>query len=252
MNSIINPLRYYRRGKAFFHNPSFVKALELTKAEGEKSGSRTAVINFLLSTLSGNPRYLEIGVRDPKDNFDQVQCADKLSVDPGYELKENQASFKMTSDQFFEGLRNKSIGNPDQKWDLIFIDGLHLAEQVDRDISNSLDFLKDHGFLVIHDCNPPTEWHARECFSFPHSPAQAAWNGTTWKGFLKYRQVNHLYSCCVDTDWGVGIISKSKKIGDSLAPVNPFYEFSEFDRHRKNWMNLLSFEEFKSLFGGKN
>ena len=50
--------------------------------------------------------------------------------------------------------------NSETKFDVIFIDGLHLAEQVERDIENSLDFIKEDGYF--YDCNPPSEWHARK------------------------------------------------------------------------------------------
>ena len=59
----------------------------------------------------------------------------------------------------------------DVKFDLIFIDGLHLANQVQKDIENSLKFIKDEGFIVLHDCNPPSEYHQREDYSYVNSPA---------------------------------------------------------------------------------
>jgi hypothetical protein len=51
----------------------------------------------------------------------------------------------------------------------------------------------------------------------------------------------------VDTDWGVGIISKSKKIGNHTTLVNEFYEFSVLNKERKAFLNLISFEELKNL-----
>src|SRR5690606_17824114 len=80
--------------------------------------------------------------------------------------------------------------------------------QVDEDIKNSLLYLKDDGFIVLHDCNPPSEFHQRESYEFYNSPAGGFWNGTTWKAFYKYRHQENLYSICFDTDWGVGVISK--------------------------------------------
>ncbi len=100
--------------------------------------------------------------------------------------------------------------NPDILFDVIFIDGLHLAEQVDRDISNSLKVLKEDGFIVLHDCNPPTEWHAREMYAFYHTPAQGQWNGTTWKAFLKYRNDNSIYSCCIFCEKRYGSSNSSR------------------------------------------
>ncbi|MCZ2339079.1 MAG: class I SAM-dependent methyltransferase, partial [Chitinophagales bacterium] len=105
---------------------------------------------------------LEIGVRNPNDNYNKIMADVKYSVDPGVEFKENPVDFKMTSDAFFERLRNGEHIDRNIRFELIFIDGLHLADQVDRDIEHALAFLKDDGFLVMHDCNPPTEWHAKK------------------------------------------------------------------------------------------
>jgi len=39
-------------------------------------------------------------------------------------------------------------------FDLIFIDGLHNAAQVERAIGNSLKVLHKGGTILVHDCNP--------------------------------------------------------------------------------------------------
>ena len=226
------------------NDPEFLAARNLSFLEESKKYKRTDVINKILSKRSNDTVYLEIGVRNPEDNFYAIKSSLKYSVDPGVEVKTNKADFKLTSDEFFKLLRGGKILSKDCKFDVIFIDGLHLAEQVDRDIDNALNFLKDDGFVVLHDCNPPTEWHARETYSFYSSPADGAWNGTVWKAFLKRRFEKSLYSCCIDTDWGVGIISKNINIGSPTNKVNPFFEYKEFDKYRKDYLNLISFEEF--------
>jgi hypothetical protein len=190
---------------------------------------------------------LEIGVRNPEDNFLKISADQKFSVDPGHEVQENKADFPCTSDVFFQKLKSGDWkGVPDQ-FDVIFIDGLHTAEQVDQDISNSLKVLAEDGFIVVHDCNPPTEWHAREEFRFGRSPAGKYWNGTTWKAFLKWRKNKDVYSSCVDTDWGVGIISKKIPLGEATSLTNEFFEYKVFDAHRREFLNLISMEEFTQL-----
>lgn len=125
---------------------------------------------------------------------------------------------------------------------------MHLASQVDRDITNSLRYIKDDGFIVLHDCNPPTEWHAREQYEYIFTPARGFWNGTTWKAFLKWRGHSELNSCCIDADWGVGIISKNQNIGKSTNIKNEFFEFEEFNKNRNRYLNLITFKKFKTLF----
>jgi len=220
----------------------------LGKEEGMKQPIRTEVINYILSRFTRETRYLEIGVRNPEDNFNHIKSDYKYSVDPGVEYAENPVDFKMTSDSFFEQLSTDNILSSEIRFDVIFIDGLHLADQTDRDIKNSLNYLNPDGFVVIHDCNPPTEWHARENFSYSHTPATIAWNGTTWKAFVKWRSEPSLHSCCVDTEWGIGILSKVHSLGKSISNDNPFYEYEKFSENRNYYLNLVSHEQLKEIF----
>lgn len=239
-------LKYINWGGRFVNDPYHQKVGDLSKIEAQKRPLRSEVINHLLSTFNKKTNYLEIGVRDPRKNFDLIKSDKKYSVDPGLEFKENPVDFKLTSDEFFDQLANETILQPEIKFDVIFIDGLHLAEQVDKDIENALNYISDDGFVILHDCNPPSEWHARETHGYRISPAMNNWNGTTWKAFVKWRGKSELYSCCIDTDWGVGILSK-RALGETvLPPENPFYEYSIFNETRQKSLNLISFEKFKN------
>lgn len=242
-----SPIHYYVSGRAYLNDIDYKATKIKSQIESSKSPSRTEIINYLLTQFDGNTSYLEIGVRNPADNFDLINANEKYGVDPGKEFPDNNVAFQITSDEFFEKLEKEEILSGDKRFDLIFIDGLHLADQADRDITNALKYIKKNGFVVLHDCNPPSWWHARENFQFHHSPAKKEWNGTTWKAFLKWRFNPVVYSCCIDTDWGIGILSKKITIGRSITPVNPFYEFDDFDRNRIEYLNLISFDTFQSI-----
>ncbi len=227
-----------------------LEGVQKSEKELLKSPERSEIINLLVaSSGSDDPLYLEIGVRKPQENFDKIRVNRKYGVDPGVEFVENPVEFKLTSDEFFNQLREGKVLDRNIHFDVIFVDGLHTAEQTDRDIENALNFISDKGFIVLHDCNPPTEYHTRETYNYWASPAMDHWNGTSWKAFFKYRKRKDIYSCCVDTDWGVGIISKTVDLGQASGINNDFYEYSVFDQHRKESLNLLSFEELKSKLG---
>lgn len=242
-----NPFKQFKKGKHFFSDPEYLEANDLTRIEKSKTPSRTKIINYLLSLNHLDTTYLEIGVRNPEDNFLLVNSNKKYSVDPGIDFEKNRVDFKMTSDEFFGKLSANEILSENIKFDVIFIDGLHLADQVDRDIENSIKYVKDDGFIVLHDCNPPTEWHARETYRYFNGPAGDIWNGTTWKAFLKWRFNPSIQSCCIDSDWGVGILSKNYQLGNSIISTNPFFEFSLLKENRKFYLNLIDFEEFKRV-----
>lgn len=245
MNRIKKIKEYYNWGGRFLNDKFHKETSLLCEKEINKSPFRYDVINYLLDSLKRETYYLEIGVRNPNDNFNKIISGNKYSVDPGLEFKENPVDFKMTSDDFFLKLENGELLSKNIKFDVIFIDGLHLAEQVDRDIKNAINFLNKNGFIVLHDCNPPTEWHARETHKYEISPAMQNWNGTTWKAFMKYRYASDLFSCCIDTDWGIGIISLNTDFGQKPSTRNPFYEFQIFSQNRKESLNLVTFEEFQ-------
>ena len=231
--------------KKHLNDQCYQDGLEKSQLEMLKKPSRTEIINYLLSISNGETNYLEIGVRNPNNNYNHIIANKKYSVDPGVEFDENPVDYKMTSDGFFESLESNEILSSKIKFDLIFIDGLHLAEQVDRDIINSLKYIKDDGFVVLHDCNPPTEWHARDEYKYRYSPAGDCWNGTTWKAFLKWRFNSSINSCCIDSDWGIGILSKKRLIGKSINETNQFFEFSNLIENRKEYLNLINFNDLK-------
>jgi hypothetical protein len=233
-------------GQKMLKDATYLQARELTELEKQKKPTRTELINYILSKRNDKTTYLEIGVRNPNDNFNHIKASEKYSVDPGVEFTENPVDFQLTSDAFFHQLDQGKVLDPSIRFDVVFIDGLHLAAQVDRDISNALRYLKEDGFIVMHDCNPPTEWHARESYEYHHTPAKQMWNGTTWKAFVRWRTIDAVSACCVDTDWGLGVISKSCDFGPNLSLGNPYFEYKDLQVDRKNYLNLLSFDQFKS------
>ena len=243
----LKPIKFYSRGKKFLNDPHYLEVQRKNYKEISKSPSRTEIINFLLSLNQKDTSYLEIGVRNPEDNYNHIKAETKYNVGPGIEFKENPVDFKMTSDDFFQKLDKNEILSNDIKFDVIFIDGLHLAPQVDKDIKNAINYIKNDGFIVLHDCNPPTEWHARESYGYHNTPAHGYWNGTTWKAFLKWRFDPSIKSCCIDSDWGVGILSKNHQIGRNIESTNSFFEFNILKANQKEYLNLIDFETFKRV-----
>jgi hypothetical protein len=206
------------------------------------------IINHLIRRY-GYKTYLEIGVANPTLCFDKIIVENKTGVDP--ELNGWRYDYRMGSNEFFSFLHaGRTQFPPDVKWDCIFIDGLHLAEQVERDIINSLGHLSEGGTIVMHDCSPPSEIIAREEYH-PQWPHPGEWCGTTWKAFYKFRHTRpDLAMWCIDDDYGVGIIQRGS---NGMAPGdNPYYSFDIMNRNRKEHLNLITPAEFLELFGGDN
>ena len=208
--------------------------LTLQKFEfGLSVANRTSIINHLIKK-NKLKNYLEIGVRDLR-NFEKIIIKNKTGVDPN-PLKTDRSIVKDSSNNFF--LRNKEI------FDIIFIDGLHLEHQVDIDLKNSLNFLSKNGYIIMHDCNPPSEFHQREVYEvdgkFP------SWNGTTWKSYAKLRMNDeNLKMNCVDCDWGVGIIEKGfQEKFHTKEKIN----YKLLEKERSELLNLISVKKFIEIY----
>ena len=201
--------------------------------------SRINTINHIIGKYEFN-KYLEIGIRFPDDCFNHINCELKDSVDPGYENSNNPAIYPYTSDSFFNLLETNQTDKPsDYKWDVIFIDGLHISYQVEKDIQNSLNHLSENGVIILHDCNPPSIDRSVE--DFWGQP----WNGTVWKAIYKLRcSKPDIDICVLDWDEGVGIIKKGKQKLYSFD--NPYFEYRLFERERNQAINLISPQDLNS------
>lgn len=219
---------------------------------------KKGIINHLIKT-NNFTKYLEIGVDDPEVNFGLINVTTKHSVDPCVEFETDNVDYKYTSDDFFSYLESDKLELPsDYKWDVIFIDGLHISTQVDRDFNNAFNHLSENGFILIHDANPPTLWHAREDYLV--DGIRTSWNGTVWKVIYK---LNALRSDLVvhtvggegadgwmkgsgDCDWGLAVIRRGEQ--ECCEFNNPFYEYRKFEENRKSHLNLINIEQFYQLY----
>ena len=173
--------------------------------------------------------YLEIGCDDDQ-LFSKVKIKNKIGVDPvsGGNVRKN-------SDDFF--LENKD------KFDLVFIDGLHIYEQVKKDIINSLKCLNENGIILVHDCMP-------DSLSKQAVPRyKMKWNGDVWKAIVDLRQREDLdiYTC--EIDQGIGIITKRKN--SSILKLNKpakNLKFKDYYYNYKEYLRIIKLTDLKKLF----
>lgn len=199
--------------------------------------------NFIQRIIKKNnaQSYLEIGLGDG-EVFQSIKCKNKYGVDPqfgNYEYHKGsecliQPTHQTTSDEFFE--QNKKT------FDVIFIDGMHDAEYVQRDINNSISCLNDGGYIICHDMNPLT----KKSQIVPR--IQEAWHGDCWKAWINIRQTNpNISMCVIPEDCGLGIIQKGTQKLLDIKGLDITYE--NLEKHREEWLNLISLEEFLNKHG---
>jgi hypothetical protein len=195
--------------------------------------NRTELINRLIKKYDYKS-YLEIGVNTPAQpgyNWVGIKIETKHGVDPNVDT-----TYRMESDTFF----SEHIS---QKYDIIFVDGLHLFEQVYKDIINSLENLNEGGVIVVHDCNPITEITQRRL------RASDSWHGDVWKSIVKLRIENpELDVCTVDTDEGCGVIKKGSQVLLEIDSDVDVYHYNFLNENRVKALNLISVEDFKRKY----
>ena len=173
--------------------------------------------------------YLEIGCDDDQ-LFSKVKIKNKIGVDPvsGGNVRKN-------SDDFF--LENKD------KFDLVFIDGLHIYEQVKKDIINSLKCLNENGIILVHDCMP-------DSLSKQAVPRyKMKWNGDVWKAIVDLRQREDLDIFTCEIDQGIGIITKKKN--SSILKLNKpakNLKFKDYYYNYKEYLRIIKLTDLKKLF----
>ena len=189
---------------------------------------RYEILNKIIQKKKFN-NYLEIGCFKD-ENFNEIKIANKTGVDPV-----SGGTIRDTSDNFF--LNNKIF------FDIVFIDGLHLYEQVRKDIQNSLKFLNLNGVIVLHDCIPLKIRDQMIPRSHEH------WNGDVWKAIVEARTFEDLDTYTILADQGLGIIFKRKNRNLIKIEKRNFKSltFKEYYLNFKNFMNPIEEEEVYKL-----
>jgi hypothetical protein len=179
------------------------------------------IFNKLIKEKGYNS-YLEIGV-DMAGCFNKVNCAYKIGVDPNSKF----ATHQIPSNHFFR--------LNEDKFDLIFIDGLHTAEQVEEDIINTWEVLNKGGLIVVHDINPETEEAQSE------TRISTPWRGTVWRAWVGLMKTYpKLTAFSTDDDSGLGFLYKTRhKIESGFIDTETTFE--EFAQNRNDLLRCDSF-----------
>lgn len=187
--------------------------------------------------------YLEIGVQRKTNTFNHIHAHRKIGVDPDPNA---EADFIMGSDEYFEN------HNKGEHFDLIFIDGLHHADQVVKDIQNSLTILNKNGIMIIDDCMPHNELMQKiprdETPNQGNGPGRL-WTGDVWKAIawirLKRKDLSFLG---VKLHCGMGVVKRESvellDVGKELESLT----FADYKENEQRLLNLVSYDRFLELY----
>lgn len=178
----------------------------------ERASYCVDLINGFLKKMDLETAYLEIGC-DTDATFSQIRAKVKVGVDP-----EAGGTVRATSDKFFAANQ--------QRFDVVFIDGLHQREQVLRDVDNSLANLNPGGLILLHDCLPTH----RE--SQLRDRVTQAWHGDVWRAVLDLRQRWDIDVAVVEADEGIGIVVPRRNTARLRLDRDPDFEEMSSDLMR--------------------
>jgi hypothetical protein len=217
--NIIKRFFYYIYGEKFYKRINYDWSIYPTRFE---------IIQQIIDRKKYNS-YLEIGC-DKDSNFSQIKVKEKTGVDPL-----SGGTVKMTSDEFFKD--NKKL------FDCIFIDGLHVYEQVRKDILNSIKFLNSNGTIIIHDCLPSKIWNQIVPKIYGH------WNGDVWKAIVEARTMLNIDTYTCKADHGLGIIFKRQNRNLLNIKTKNFKElkFKDYYNNHNHLMNIIEAKDIGSL-----
>lgn len=211
-----------------------------------------------IAEFVGAKSYLEIGVAKGK-TFLEVRIPHKVAVDPKFRFEtaphrtENVVFHETTSDAFF-AQHPKS-----EKFDVIFIDGLHVFDQALRDFRNSLEVSHDRTVWLIDDVVPVDEYSAmtdakkaRE-LRWQTGNTSGAWHGDVYKVIYAIHDLHPEFSFVTVTSDGnpQAIVWRAARSG--VAPAFGSVEaidkvdYAQFVQS-KALMNPRSEEEAFELF----
>ena len=185
------------------------------------------VINYLIKKFEYT-KFLEIGVRENNGilSINHINCEHKDGVD----IMPGRCNYTMTSDKFFETIPETRM------YDIIFVDGDHEKGQVLRDVENSLKHLNPNGVILCHDINPISEMHL-----------QTRYCNNCWEAWAELRSTrSDLEMYALNIDLGPGIIRKGNQ---ELYTDKIESSWNYLDANRKQLLNEITVNEFKTIFG---
>lgn len=149
--------------------------------------NRISLVNRLVADNPGGD-YLEIGCASNL-LFDAVMAKRKIGVDP-----KSGGTHRQTSDAYFRE-------NPEARFDVVFIDGLHHYDQVHRDLANALRSTRAGGWVALHDMLP-RDWIEE------HVPqiSTSRWTGDGWKVAFELVGSPDVEFRLLAIDHGVGVV----------------------------------------------
>jgi hypothetical protein len=202
-----------------------------------------------LAKINDTKKYLEVGVQQG-NTFHSLDFIYQVAVDPQFEFSEdsrklsNSIYFEMTSDEFWAC---EQVG---EKFDLIFLDGLHTFDQTFRDFCASINFSHDQTIWVIDDVLPNSFLASLPDLSLtiiarkflPFSGTQ--WMGDCYKVVCAIHDYFPQYRYATFEEHGQTVVWKGSRKNfspkfNSMTKISKLNYFNFLKIQKKNILNVM-------------
>jgi hypothetical protein len=232
-------INYFKVTYCSSENPIIFKNEVTHLVYNTQFNERHEIINSLTST---NQKYLEIGV-EYGYTYKNTHFSNKIGVDPDPKC-EMPGLQKYTSDDYFKQCSNNTT------YDVVFIDGMHHAENVLKDLNNSISSLNKNGCIFIDDIIP---LNYNEQLKIPRKHHYEngvlkygeEWTGDVWKviyhlllNFRKNINIGYYYNINYRGVLHLTIKEKFVILETDIDEINRYDYFSCFN----HYLRLLSGE----------
>ncbi len=205
--------------------------LSKAKIKLKKDYSRVDILKILIDKKDSDMNYLEIGC-DLNQTFSKINLVNKYGVDPI-----RGGNIRKTSSEFFK--------DNITSFDIVFIDGSHLVEDVHEDFINSFNSLNVGGFILLDDVLPKYEINTtRRRFT-------SVSNQDAYKIIFFLNQIKHIEFYYLPYDHGLGLV---KKISNENLKIFNFnygvYNFKQFIKNleKEKFLDINELKSHKNLY----
>lgn len=209
---------------------------------------RWDVVNTIAKSIQAK-KYLEIGVENGS-MMRRIDIEEKWGVDPVPQITAVQAAnvfIPLTSNEFFAKNLSQSL-----KFDVVFIDGDHRAEQVYQEVQHAISHLSEKGVICLHDCSPYSK-------QMQEVPLQSGWEwtGDVWKAIAQIRSEGKHLVRVINSDYGVAILLPN--VSDDTDELSYLHEtrnmfklsWEDLAAHRTELLGILEPWEWREWLEAK-
>jgi len=129
-----------------------------------------------------------------------------------------------------------------QPLDLVYISGMHLAEEVLANIDAALARLVPSGIILLYNCLPKVQCHQERAGN------GGPWTGDVWKAVVALRQRPDIDVATYEAEWGLAVILPRPNTSP-LAMDDRGLTWNRFRQERDELLRTMQYQQIWAFLG---